>query len=155
MANEKIAIIVSGISIIIAIINILYTRYRINKLSEFHNQNFDYTQNKDNDDFMLNFKDDINELRLSMVELYTTKSEIKLLNKGDLLYVLESKYNKALIVKYLNIDIYNKLMDLKIFTDESLDLVIYKKDFNSISSSIIKIKYFLDSVNIYVNNNMH
>jgi hypothetical protein len=155
MANEKIAIIVSGISIIIAIINILYTRYRINKLSEFHNQNFDYTQNKDNDDFMLNFKDDINELRLSMVELYTTKSEIKLENKGHLLFIIESKYNKALIVKYLNIDIYNEFMDLKIFTDESLDLVIYKKDFNSISSSIIKIKYFLDSVNIYVNNNMH
>jgi hypothetical protein len=104
---------------------------------------------------MLNFKDDINELRLSMVELYTTKSEIKLENKGHLLFIIESKYNKAIVVKYLNIDIYNKLMDLKIFTDESLDLVIYKKDFNSISSSIIKIKYFLDSVNIYVNNNMH
>jgi hypothetical protein len=155
MANEKIAIIVSGISIIIAIINTLYTRYRINKLSEFHNQNFDYTQNKDNDDFMLHFKNDMHELSLSMLELYTTKNEINLLNKGDLLYVLESKYNKALVVKYLNIDIYNEFMALKIFTDESLDLVIYKKDFNSISSSIRKIKYFLDSVNIYVNNNMH
>jgi hypothetical protein len=154
MANEKIAIIVSGISVIIAIINILYTRYRINKLSEFHNQNFDYTQNKDNDDFMLNFKNDMHELRLSMLELYTTKNEIKLVNKGTLLYFLESKYNKALIVKHLNIDIYNEFMALKIFTDESLDLVIYKKDFNSISSSIRKIKYFLDSVNIYVNNNM-
>lgn len=153
MNNEIIAITISLISLGIAIINTLYTRDRIKKMSEFHKQNFNYSQSKDTDEFILNFKDDLNELRISMLELYTTKSEIRIEEKGLMLYILESKYNKSLVVKYLNDDIYKKFMDFKILTDESLDKVIYKKDFTAISSSIRNIKYFLDSVNNYINRN--
>ena len=153
MPNEPIAIFISGISILIAIINTLYTRDRIKKLTEFQNENFNYNQDKDKDDFILNFKDDLHELRLSMLELYTTESEIKIEDKGHLLYLLESKYNKAIIIKYLNNSIYNRFMDLKIKTDESLDKVIFKQNYSSISSSIKNIKIFLDSVNNHINRN--
>jgi len=155
MNNEIIAITISLISLGIAVINTLYTRNRIKNMSEFHKQNFDYSKSKDADEFVLNFKDDLNELRISMLELYTTKSEIKIEEKGLMLYVLESKYNKSLIIKYFNKDIYKKFMDFKILTDESLDKVIYKKNFTSISSSIRNIKYFLDSVNNYINRNQN
>ena len=155
MNYEIIAITISLISLGIAVINTLYTRNRIKNMSEFHKQNFDYSKSKDTDEFVLNFKDDLNELRISMLELYTTKSEIKIEEKGLMLYVLESKYNKSLIIKYFNEDIYKKFMDFKILTDESLDKVIYKKDFTSISSSIRNIKFFLDSVNNYINRNQN
>ena len=152
MTNESIAILISVISILIAVINTLYSRDRIKKLTKFQNENFNYNQNKDKDDFILNFKDDLHELRLSMLELYTTKSEINLENKGHLLYLLESKYNKAIIIKYLNNSIYERFMILKIKTDESLDKVIFKQDYSSISLSIKNIKIFLDSVNNHINN---
>jgi len=152
MTNESIAILISVISILIAVINTLYSRDRIKKLTKFQNENFNYNQNKDKDDFILNFKDDLHELRFSMLELYTTKSEIKLENKGHLLYLLESKYNKAIIIKYLNNSIYERFMILKIKTDESLDKVIFKQDYSSISLSIKNIKIFLDSVNNHINN---
>ena len=155
MNNEIIAITISFMSLGIALINTLYTRNRIKKMSEFHKQNFNYSKSKDTDEFILSFKDDLNELRISMLELYTTKNEIRIEEKGLMLYVLESKYNKSLVVKYLNDDIYKKFMDFKILTDESLDKVIYKKDFTSISSSIRNIKYFLDSVNNYINRNQN
>ncbi|MBL0687243.1 MAG: hypothetical protein JJV95_05690 [Sulfurospirillum sp.] len=151
MTNETITIIISVLALIVSIINILYAKHRIDKFSELHNKSFNYTQNKDKDDFILNFKNDLNEFRLSMTELYTTKKEIKVESKGNLLYILESKYNKSIIEKYLNNSIYNQFMDLKIKTDESLDKVIYNSDFSSISSSIDAIKCFFDNVNSHIN----
>lgn len=137
------------LAFIISIINVIYTIKRTNFLEKAHNENFEYTKNKDKDDFILNFKDDFQDLRQSITDLIQDPVNLDKLNpshKENILYVIESKYDKNIILKYFNKNIYDDFIELKIFIDETVQMIIYQKDLTNVFHMTQRIKYFLDKV---------
>jgi len=143
-------LIISILSIIISIINIIYTHFKFKQSEKFHQEKLEYNKDKDKDDFIISFKDALHELSINMSELIINKEEIDLESKDKFLYVLENKYHKSIIVKFLNEDIYNQFMTLKIKIDEMLDKVVYQKNYYDIKYAMRDIRYFLNDLNIHI-----
>ncbi len=132
---------------IVAILAFVMSGFNIFFYLKFHKQNIFYNKEKDKEKFLSGFKQDLQKLKSDVLELYSIRKKIKFVDKEELLYILEYKYSKQIILKYLNNNIYEQFMDLKIKTDESLNQVAYKQDYSFIDFVVKNINLLFDNIN--------
>ncbi len=143
---DESSLLISILAFLISTGNFFYNRYRTKKLIEYQSRDFKYKEKKDKEDFILAFKDDLNTLRIDLIEINSSKITIDYKDKDQYLYVIEDKYSKEVLTKYLSETLYNKFLDLKIDIDETIDKVIYQKNYNTIFTSSKKMKFFFQSI---------
>ncbi len=143
---DKWSIGISVIALFVSVGNFFYNRYRTIRLIEYQNRDFEYKEKKDKEDFILTFKDDLHSLRLDLIELNSTKTAIGYEDKDQYLYLIEEKYSKEILLKYLEKSKYDDFLDLKVNIDETLNKIMYKKDYSLVSSSSKKMKFFFQSI---------
>lgn len=137
---------ISIIALLVSAGNFFYNRYRTIKLIEYQDRDFEYKEKKDKEDFILTFKDDLHSLRLDLIELNSTKTTINFKDKDQYLYLIEDKYNKETLLKYLEKSKYDSFLNLKINIDDALNKIIYKSDYSLILGSSRKMKFFFQSI---------
>lgn len=144
--SDKLSIGISVIALLVSAGNFFYNRHRTIKLTEYQDRDFEYKEKKDKEDFILTFKDDLHSLRLDLIELNSTKATIDYKDKDQYLYLIEDKYNRETLLKYLEKSKYDNFLDLKVNIDEALNKIMYKQDYSLLFSSSKKMKFFFQSI---------
>lgn len=139
---EKINLIIACFALLISLFNLYYTRKRTNNIIAHQDKDFNYKVNKDKEDFISKFKDEIQEFRVGLLELKTTSKEIKYEDKDKYMYLVESKYSPKILKKYLGESLYKEYLGVTEVADDTLNAIILKKDYNNIYSTCQKIRYF-------------
>lgn len=134
------------LALIISASNFFYTKKRTNHIINYQNEDFTYKKNKDKEDFILKFKEELHEFRLGLNELTTTKEEINYKDKDKYLYLVESKYDSSILKKYLSESKYKKYLDLTKMIDSTLDEIIYKQNYSNVFFTSQKIRFFFNGL---------
>lgn len=139
---EKINLGISIVAIIISIGNSCIASKKYAKYNEYQEKNLNYNADKDRDNFKIQIKEELNNLRMDLNEIKNNEIEILHEQKDDYTFILNNKYDCTMFEKHTNKNIYNDFLNLNVKVDEALDYVVYQKDYTKIRLATFEIRQF-------------
>ncbi|MCG3653329.1 hypothetical protein ACN5PC_03955 [Aliarcobacter butzleri] len=128
-------------SFFISLGSLAFTIINNSKVKKLENDKFDYLKKSEKENTLQFFKKEIREYRITLNDIFKSKKVISYHEKD--IYSMNSDLNIHKIKDCLSNNIYKDFQDLEILIDESLNAVIYQKNFDKIPLSIQNMQYFL------------
>ncbi len=131
-------------AIVISVISLIYTLKTRKKLNELEEEKIEFTRKIEKENTLQTLKKEIQEYRITLNNIYKDNKIINHVEKD--IYTFNSILLDSKLKNLITEKLYSEFMSLNVDIDETIDIIIYKKDYTRVSYCIRKITRFLSNL---------
>lgn len=131
-------------AIVISVISLIYTLKTRKKLNELEEEKIEFTRKIEKENTLQTLKQEIQEYRITLNNIYKDNKIINHVEKD--IYTFNSILLDSKLKNLITEKLYSEFMSLNVDIDETIDIIIYKKDYTRVSYCIRKITRFLSNL---------
>lgn len=131
-------------AIVISVISLIYTLKTRKKLNDLEEEKIEFTRKIEKENTLQTLKKEIQEYRITLNNIYKDNKIINHVEKD--IYTFNSILLDSKLKNLITEKLYSEFMSLNVDIDETIDIIIYKKDYTRVSYCIRKITRFLTNL---------